>query len=502
MTSGTPSRSKSPLVEASLKEAASKAKVDPSSPGPSKKKKLKKANKSKKKPAKKTQETKMKIKAKTKTEPKKGPQPKPKPKPKRKDNVKKGQKRKEVTIIDQKEEEEERRLTALLFGEGTTDVGVEDDDQHDMEGEPSGKARFDDRDQDYGDTDTKSSSGALFELDRSGRTDDGNDGSNEKSTAVVEYDDDDDGRGDKETSQTPAWVDDDDLNVSVNAMATHRLRKLRTHRSEDATALNGAEFENRLRRRFETTTMASARTDWADVDKQTGHDLDDDDEEDFTDDKGYSSRDQSDLLLSSSAAPLLAASASRLPSQVLRVKRCPNANQEAPNEAAVKAVSFHPGSDPDQPLMLTAGLDKTLRFFSVGEEESRKVHGIHFRDLPIHNAAFLGDTGKVALSGRRSYFYFYDAIEGKVCSRTKTVFDRCTVLSVSCLGVSLLLELLCLVPYTFVHPFMAFKSDLYTKRSVLSSDLCRCHHHHPYAHDSWTELIGSWVDKSVVSKHS
>lgn len=34
--------------------------------------------------------------------------------------------------------------------------------------------------------------------------------------------------------------------------------------------------------------------------------------------------------------------------------------------------------------------------------------------MPIYSASFLGDTGKVVLSGRRNFFYFYDAVAGKV----------------------------------------------------------------------------------------
>jgi U3 small nucleolar RNA-associated protein 18 len=34
--------------------------------------------------------------------------------------------------------------------------------------------------------------------------------------------------------------------------------------------------------------------------------------------------------------------------------------------------------------------------------------------LPIYSAHFLGDTGKVVVSGRRPYFYIYDSISGKL----------------------------------------------------------------------------------------
>ncbi len=35
-------------------------------------------------------------------------------------------------------------------------------------------------------------------------------------------------------------------------------------------------------------------------------------------------------------------------------------------------------------------------------------------NLPIYSASFLGNTGRVVVSGRRSFFYFYDAVAGKV----------------------------------------------------------------------------------------
>ena len=34
--------------------------------------------------------------------------------------------------------------------------------------------------------------------------------------------------------------------------------------------------------------------------------------------------------------------------------------------------------------------------------------------LPIYSASFLGDTGNVVVSGRRPFFYIYDAVAGKV----------------------------------------------------------------------------------------
>jgi U3 small nucleolar RNA-associated protein 18 len=35
-------------------------------------------------------------------------------------------------------------------------------------------------------------------------------------------------------------------------------------------------------------------------------------------------------------------------------------------------------------------------------------------NLPIYSASFLGDTGSVVVSGRRKFFYIYDAIAGSI----------------------------------------------------------------------------------------
>ena len=64
--------------------------------------------------------------------------------------------------------------------------------------------------------------------------------------------------------------------------------------------------------------------------------------------------------------------------------RCKDANQHDPSKAVVKSVHFHPSGE----LLLTAGLDKALRFFQIDGVENPKVHGLHFKDLPIECAAF------------------------------------------------------------------------------------------------------------------
>jgi U3 small nucleolar RNA-associated protein 18 len=267
---------------------------------------------------------------------------------------------------------EERRLTALLFG-----GGVEEETQQQSEPEESESEEQEN---------THEISESFFELDRTG---DGELQVEAEEARQDEYSDDDE---DHVAVEKPAWVDEDDADVSMSLMSVDRLKKLRKSRSETAP-LDGIGLERRLRKRFQETT--TARTDWANVDEAA-------------------EKKEKDSLLESSDTPLLASSSGRLPPHVLNVVRCPDANQQDPNKAVVQAVHFHPGSDPDRPLMLTAGLDKTLRFFQVDAEESQKIHGIHFPKLPIYSASFLGDTGNVVVSGRRPFFYIYDAVAGKL----------------------------------------------------------------------------------------
>lgn len=268
---------------------------------------------------------------------------------------------------DEQEDLEEQRLTALLFGSGAPNLQEELGSIAQVDDNTITKSH--DRDDD--DDDDKESgfvidkTGEDVELDdeeMQAKSDDENDDSDESLND-----------GEKDDDEAPAWVDQDDNELSVDIVGTsNRLKKLRKSRDEVAAkALDGDEFERRLRKRYEETTQATARTDWARLEpaKKRTAIRDEDDEEDEA------------ALLASTSAPLLATSQHRLPPNILNIMRCPDANQADPNKAAVQAVHFHPGSNPDQPLLLTAGLDKTLRFFSVGAEKSEKIHGIHCKSF-------------------------------------------------------------------------------------------------------------------------
>eukprot|EP00532_Pseudo-nitzschia_australis_P011176 CAMPEP_0168235846 /NCGR_PEP_ID=MMETSP0140_2-20121125/19157_1 /TAXON_ID=44445 /ORGANISM="Pseudo-nitzschia australis, Strain 10249 10 AB" /LENGTH=601 /DNA_ID=CAMNT_0008169013 /DNA_START=42 /DNA_END=1847 /DNA_ORIENTATION=- len=314
---------------------------------------------------------------------------------------------------------EEERLTAMLFGGGITKY----------DGASSSPVPIDNDyeennlDEEASDDENEREENLKFEIDRGGDQSSDNDGDSKEEefrqawndedddddagehAMVMDNDNDDDDDDDEDNIEehaAPAWKDPDDSKTAL-IDGNSRLKKLRRSRQE-TEALSSHELEQRLRERYEASSQSTARTDWATKTKHRKIKTDDDDED----------NDEAALALFSTSKSLLASSRNQLPANILNLVRCPDANLADPNKAVVRCIDFHPASDPGQPLMLTAGLDKTLRFFQIGEERSEKIHGIHFPEMPIYSASFLGDTGKVVLSGRRKFFYFYDMISGKV----------------------------------------------------------------------------------------
>ena len=281
---------------------------------------------------------------------------------------------------------EEERLTAMLFGGGITkydgassspvpiDNDYEennlDEEASDGENEIEENLKFEiDRggDQSYdNDADSKEE-----EFGQAWNDEDDDDDTGEHAM-VMDDDNDNDDDDDEDSVQedaAPAWEDPDDSKTAL-IDGNSRLKKLRRSRQE-TEALSSHELEQRLRERYEASSQSTARTDWATKTKDRKIKNDDDDED----------NDEAALALFSTSKSLLASSRNQLPANILNLVRCPDANLADPNKAVVRCIDFHPASDPGQPLMLTAGLDKTLRFFQIGEERSEKIHGIHCKFL-------------------------------------------------------------------------------------------------------------------------
>ena len=271
---------------------------------------------------------------------------------------------------EEQENLEEERLTTLLFGAGDVNekiVSTNSDDNNGIENEIKQDFTFEiDRDGKQSIENDEDSS-EIEEHDHAWRDEEDDNG---EQSIIMEEDDNEDG---VKEDVAPVWEDPDDAATKL-IHASSRLRKLRSSRQE-TEALSSQDLERRLRQRYET--FFQARTDWAAGSKEKeegGNWYKRKNEEDNDSEKAA-------MALFSTSKSLLETSRNQLPPNILNIVRCPDANLADPNKAVVRCIDFHPGSDPDQPLMLTAGLDKTLRFFQIGEEKCEKIHGIHCKLL-------------------------------------------------------------------------------------------------------------------------
>jgi U3 small nucleolar RNA-associated protein 18 len=203
------------------------------------------------------------------------------------------------------------------------------------------------------------------------------------------------------------WEDEADAALSVPVAGTSRLRKLR-HAEEEET-LEGAAYVERLR---EQHARIHPHTAWAALPAPgvaaAGGDADDDEEEGA--DGGRAALLTSAVALSRPSAAGGDALGLPLPAGELQALRVRDANAAEPAGAVVRSCAFHPTA----PLLLAAGLDKTLRLFGVDGTRNPKLQGVHFEDMPIHRAAFASDGASVVATGRRRHFYVYHLEAGRV----------------------------------------------------------------------------------------
>ncbi len=95
------------------------------------------------------------------------------------------------------------------------------------------------------------------------------------------------------------------------------------------------------------------------------------------------------------------ASSGRLQPSSLHVTRMKDANMSDPSQSVVQTLSYHPNGQ----LLMTGGMDKTIRLFHIDGLRSPKVQGVHLTDLPIHRAAFTASGEQLIVTGRRQHFY-------------------------------------------------------------------------------------------------
>eukprot|EP00743_Colponemidia_sp_Colp-15_P006032 GILK01006482.1.p1 GENE.GILK01006482.1~~GILK01006482.1.p1 ORF type:complete len:523 (+),score=94.01 GILK01006482.1:41-1570(+) len=270
-------------------------------------------------------------------------------------------------------EAEEKRLEDLVFGTDELDVDswnqVDQEEEH-AEGEPSEQT--------------------LFVIDDGPRL-------SKKRKADGEL--------------QPAWQDEDDENVSVNIAGVDRLRKLRKDQQE--SIISGTEYEGRLRKQHEKLS-GTANASWATLPTATdSNDVGAESDEDSEPNDVYSSVPSiTDLLRSSQR--YTKKTARKLSPGLIEVTRMADANQAEPNKSVVQRVQFHSNGQ----LLMSAGLDKTLRLFQVDGKRNAKVQSVFLPDMPILSASFTADGSEIIASGRRKAFYVYDLVRGSVSKVT------------------------------------------------------------------------------------
>lgn len=298
--------------------------------------------------------------------------------------IKKNKKEKvENEEVIMKEEMERKKIENLLFG--SLHFPVEFGKEEDVEEGGIG-----------GEVDDP----ALFFMDRSA------------DSRLSVYEDDEEFPGESKVEDVMeerkcVWVDDEEEKLSVNVGKVNRLRKLR--KEEGESVITGAAYVSRLRAQHEKLNRG---TDWARLDsreKEYDSGEDSDEESGVAVAKGYKDdEDVNDILRSNQ--DLVVKSGGKLMPGLLEYSKLVDANAEEPAAGPITSVQFHRNAQ----LLLTAGLDKRLRFFQIDGKRNTKIQSIFLEDCAIHKASFSPDGSQVFISGRRNFFYSFDLVKATV----------------------------------------------------------------------------------------
>lgn len=246
-----------------------------------------------------------------------------------------------------------------------------------------------------GDNGNEDRDAPLFFLDKSAADD----------TTVYEGNTYSYGTRDRKAERKPVWFDEDER-TEVDIMSVRRLRKLRKEASEKV--ISGADYVSRLRAQH---AKMNPRTEWANIDcnaRDVGaFDYESDDQSGITTVPDYEDTEE-DVLRSN--YELIEKGSSKLLPGLLEYCRLMNVNSEEPSNGPINSVQFHRNGQ----LLLTAGLDRRLRFFQVDGKRNTLVQSIFLEDCPMHKASFLPDGSRVILSGRRKFFYVFDLVKAAV----------------------------------------------------------------------------------------
>ncbi|RIA95755.1 WD40-repeat-containing domain protein [Glomus cerebriforme] len=201
------------------------------------------------------------------------------------------------------------------------------------------------------------------------------------------------------------WQDSDDENIIVSLKSKNRLKKLRTTEEEDI--IPGDQYEMRLRNQFEKLHPTPK---WAVVPSKRKKQIENEGMEIFDGDS--SDIEKIDVLNEDIDESLESSEISRwkLKANKLEIYRMQDANRTAYSQCAIQSLKFHPNSQ----VLMTAGMDKTIRLFQVDGKENPKIQSVIFNDLSILKAEFNPNGSEIIASGRRKHFYIYNIEAGNI----------------------------------------------------------------------------------------
>lgn len=226
-----------------------------------------------------------------------------------------------------------------------------------------------------------------------------------------------------EDGDAPAWEDSDDEKMMVSLASHNRMRKLRDTETDDF--ITGKEYARRLRRQFEriypvpdwalppkTTrrrrrSSASSASDAFDSEMEI-------DEDSSSSPNSLSAPPLAALLATTSELTLQKSSlrkgALKLRPEIIDIARLTDANAAAPSKSAIRCLSFHP----THPLLLTSGLDSTLRLYHIDGKVNPLATSLHIRGSALQTSLIHPAGDRIIAGGRRRYFHVWNLESGSV----------------------------------------------------------------------------------------
>lgn len=216
------------------------------------------------------------------------------------------------------------------------------------------------------------------------------------------------GKDQNVTQRKAVWVDEEEEQTNIDIAKVNRLRKLR--KEEDESLITGKEYVSRLRAHH---LKLHPGTEWAHPDShlRKGGSFDDssDEEDGVVIAPDYENAEGVDDILRTNEELVVKSSGKLLPG-LLEYSKLIDANAEDPSNGPINSVQFHRNAQ----LLLTAGLDKKVRFFQIDGRRNTKIQSLFLDDCPVRKASFLPDGSQVIISGRRKFFYSFDLVKAKV----------------------------------------------------------------------------------------